>query len=219
MICNDALELLIDADLDELAGQGGSPLAVHVRDCARCRAVAAQLALDTQALGRALEPDAVRVQPLGARRQVAGARRMVPRGVVAAGAMAAGLGLVVLAVRPGGDLRRTTASGRATAPPPAVLIASAPSPGSRQSTVDVVAGPKARFAKSAPTARRSLGTLATARRFADPVPATPVKLVASQSVAARATGDPGGVTVTAPQGTRVAVLKTGSATITVVWLY
>jgi len=46
-----------------------------------------------------------------------------------------------------------------------------------------------------------------------------VRFVASHSVTARAIGDPGGVTVTAPEGTRVAVLRTGNPAITVVWLY
>ncbi|NIR45805.1 MAG: hypothetical protein GWN32_20930 [Gemmatimonadetes bacterium] len=47
MTCDTALERLLEADPAELAGQGDSELAAHVRDCARCGAVAAKL-LDSQ---------------------------------------------------------------------------------------------------------------------------------------------------------------------------
>lgn len=47
MRCDAALERLLEADPAELAGQGDSELATHVRDCERCGAVAAKL-LDSQ---------------------------------------------------------------------------------------------------------------------------------------------------------------------------
>ncbi|UCC49809.1 MAG: hypothetical protein JSV41_06530 [Gemmatimonadota bacterium] len=41
--CKTALELLLAAEPTELAGQGDSELAAHIRECKRCGAVAARL--------------------------------------------------------------------------------------------------------------------------------------------------------------------------------
>jgi hypothetical protein len=41
--CDAAFERLLEADPAEIAGQGDSELAVHVRECARCQAVGAKL--------------------------------------------------------------------------------------------------------------------------------------------------------------------------------
>ena len=54
MTCEMMRERLLDAELDELAGHGSSPVAVHVRGCARCRAVAEQLIGDTRRLAEAI---------------------------------------------------------------------------------------------------------------------------------------------------------------------
>ena len=194
MMCDHALEMLLEADLDELAGNGGSPLAAHVRECAKCRAVATRIAVDTRALARAFDENRVVPRPLGGR------PRFALRPVVVVGAMAAALALIVFGLRRDRDLPPLAATGPAASPVPA------PSP--------------ARIVKPAARgARESQGTPVAPRRFAEPVPATPVRFVASHSVTARAIGDPGGVTVTAPEGTRVAVLRTGNPAITVVWLY
>lgn len=181
MNCDHALELLLEADLSELDGVGESPLAAHVRDCAKCRAVAAQVLADTRALALATGDRRVVTRPSGARRSY------VRRPVAAAGALAAVLALAVF-----GPMR-TDDDTHATVPAP---------------------GPAAPAATEVPR-----GVPAAARRFAEPAAATPMRLVASQSVTARATGDPDRVIVTAPEGTRVAVLKTGNPAITVVWLY
>lgn len=53
MTCDRALEALLDADLPDVL-TGRAPLAVHVRDCRRCRAVAQTLATDTQMLAHAV---------------------------------------------------------------------------------------------------------------------------------------------------------------------
>jgi len=54
--CDGALERLLEADPEELAGQGDSEVAVHVRECVRCQAVGAKLLVGqgrlTDALGR-----------------------------------------------------------------------------------------------------------------------------------------------------------------------
>ena len=202
MMCDHALEMLLEADLDELAGNGGSPLAAHVRECAKCSAVAARIAADTRALARAFNANRVVQRPLG------GQPRFALRPVVVVGAMAAALALIVFGPRRDRDLPPLAATGPTPATGPAASPVPAPSP--------------ARIVKPAARgARESQGTPVAPRRFAEPVPATPVRFVASHSVTARAPaiGDPGSVTVTAPEGTRVAVLRTGNPAITVVWLY
>ena len=50
MKCETMLARLLDADRDELEGRGASEVAVHVRECARCGAVAARLLADTSVL-------------------------------------------------------------------------------------------------------------------------------------------------------------------------
>lgn len=47
--------MLLEADPIELAGEGGSPLASHVRECERCRATAATLLEGQAELAMALE--------------------------------------------------------------------------------------------------------------------------------------------------------------------
>jgi len=54
MNCDNAFERLLDADHEELAGQGDSQLAVHVRECPRCQAVGAKLLGGQQLLANAL---------------------------------------------------------------------------------------------------------------------------------------------------------------------
>jgi hypothetical protein len=178
MTCDHALELLLEADLGELDGHGDSPFAAHVRECAKCGAVAARVAMDTRALARAPGDLRTAARPAGVRRPY----RLHP--VALAGALAAAFALVLFGLRQIDDGQRVAA---VSSPLPAPV-----SP---------------------------LGTLVAARRFAEPAAATPMRLVASQPVAARATGDPDVVTVTAPEGIRVAVLRTGNPAITVVWLY
>ena len=59
MTCDTRLARMLDAEPAELLGRGESPLAAHVRDCARCRAVAAALAADSTALVSAAQQLAV----------------------------------------------------------------------------------------------------------------------------------------------------------------
>jgi hypothetical protein len=54
MECKSALELLLEAGPAELAGQGDSELAAHVRECERCGAVAARLLEGQEGLAGAL---------------------------------------------------------------------------------------------------------------------------------------------------------------------
>ena len=54
MTCAMAREQLLEADLDELSGKGSSALALHLRTCARCNALAEHLLREERALDRAL---------------------------------------------------------------------------------------------------------------------------------------------------------------------
>lgn len=55
MNCTEARELLLEADLVELRGEGLSPLARHLASCAECRRAAAHLLDTTRLLADALE--------------------------------------------------------------------------------------------------------------------------------------------------------------------
>jgi hypothetical protein len=48
------LDQLLEADLDVLEGTGDSDVAHHVRDCARCQAIARQIVGDTRSLAVAV---------------------------------------------------------------------------------------------------------------------------------------------------------------------
>jgi len=81
MNCDEARELLLEAELVELRGEGDSPLARHVTACAGCRAMAAHILSQTAALHAALE------RRPAAKRRFAW-RRAVPVGLAAAAALA-----------------------------------------------------------------------------------------------------------------------------------
>ena len=49
--CRDIRVLLLEAELDELAGDGSSPVAEHVRSCAGCRDLAHRIVEETEGLG------------------------------------------------------------------------------------------------------------------------------------------------------------------------
>ncbi|HVT38884.1 MAG TPA: hypothetical protein VHE78_07560 [Gemmatimonadaceae bacterium] len=214
MMCDRALETLLDAEMDELNGKGRTPLAAHLRECAKCRAVARQIALDTHALGRVLGGNLVAPHPVGRRQRFV----LRPGGVV--GALAVGLVLVTLGVRRDNGRPRLATNLPVAAGDQTLSGVPAPLPVTRPLAPGLVVPPTTRIVRpAAPVASRTPGTPVAARRFAEPVPATAVQFVASKPVAAPAIGDPSELTVTAPQGTRIAILKTGNAAITVVWLY
>ena len=78
MTCEDALGALLDADLPD-AIAGVTPLAAHVRGCARCRRVADQLMADTRLLA-----GAVVATPAPRRRVSIGSVAFVPTAIAAA---------------------------------------------------------------------------------------------------------------------------------------
>ena len=54
--CDVALERMLEAEPEELVPQGESELADHIRGCARCRSVAAELLAGGKLLAAQLEP-------------------------------------------------------------------------------------------------------------------------------------------------------------------
>lgn len=94
MTCTEARELLLEADLDALRGEGPSALARHVAACARCRALAGQVLDEQAALDRVLAHLAERAHPAGGVRRTPPAVRVAAWGLAAAAAVvAAFLGL------------------------------------------------------------------------------------------------------------------------------
>jgi hypothetical protein len=90
MKCESMLTAMLDAEPDELAGRGNSALAIHVRECARCSAVAGQLLGDAHEIVVAASAvsGATHSQPrlsVGPARHV---RRLAVGGVLAAAALA-----------------------------------------------------------------------------------------------------------------------------------
>jgi hypothetical protein len=53
--CHQGSQGLLEADLHELEGVGESPLAVHIRDCPKCRAMAQAIVEDHRLLARGLQ--------------------------------------------------------------------------------------------------------------------------------------------------------------------
>lgn len=82
MSCTEIRERLLEAELDELAGESDTPVGRHVRSCPACGAVARTLLAETRALGAALDslaPSRDGVAPAG---HVAGSRSSLAAGPV-----------------------------------------------------------------------------------------------------------------------------------------
>jgi anti-sigma factor RsiW len=54
MNCTEARELLLEAELAELRGEGESEVARHIRECARCQAMAQEIVEQERSLAQAL---------------------------------------------------------------------------------------------------------------------------------------------------------------------
>jgi len=236
------LDQMLEADLSELSGVGDSALAVHVRKCARCRAVADQIARDTHVLAgvvtRSREIAAESMPP---------ARRVATRSYgIAAVALAAALSFVT--VRTWSPY--STSRGPNAMPPVVVSsgtsitpVVSAPTPTTPATSTSVP-----RLPNQPDRARRSSRThpiAPTTGRSTTAVPRTPSTLVlASTPQAVRVepvlaqrvgpapsvepvrldavrSGPPLGnrVRVDPPAGTRARVMRTANPDVTVIWLY
>ncbi|HEY8470292.1 MAG TPA: hypothetical protein VIL18_11650 [Longimicrobiales bacterium] len=197
MTCREAIEWLLEAEPDELAGRGGGAAAEHVRACVRCRAVAARL-LEAQAMLAAelMVPPRVGVEEAIEEVLGAAAGQSAPPGTAGAG----GIG-PALPLRDPGD-------GAASAPP------------SGWGGRGVAAGGGVRRGRQA---LRSLLPLAAAAAVAlllvrhDVPPPAFEDVTRPRSVAP---APPAALpTVIAPEGRNAALFHTSDRRITVVWIY
>ena len=218
MTCLTMLDRMLEAELEELDGRGDSALAGHVRECARCRAVAKQLLLDTTRLGDVVQqarPSRPPTRRAGSRRAV----RVIVWGMAAA--------LTLMAVRVW--LRSGT--------PPAAPVGRVPN--AAYATVDATsalrqpAGERRDSTRVASTSRRPAATERRGR--GSPVitttpptvrvvavslqPLTPVAAVEAVRLDV-VPAPPLGTEVKAdpPPGRRATIMRTPSPSITVVWL-
>ena len=79
MNCQEARDLILQADLPALRGMDGSALATHVQSCAACRRASDRILEDTALLGDALDHHPVRLHRAG--------RVAVPVAIAAAAAL------------------------------------------------------------------------------------------------------------------------------------
>lgn len=191
MTCESALELLLDAEPSEFSANQPTPLSEHLRGCARCHRVAAQLMQDTRRLAVAMAARPVR-HP---------ARRVRRVSLAPALAVAGLLFTVVLRARPG--------VAPAVPEPRRVEPAVSPSPAPAPVAPNVAFVP----------ARASFPGHAARRAFARAVPLAPVRLVPSAVRAERLSVETSVVTVTPPAGTRATVMHTSNPKLVVVWLH
>ena len=221
------LDLMLDADLDALDERADSALSSHLRECARCRAVARQLRRDTASLARAAaSTSVVSLEPrVVGRRPAVTTRRRALAGLAAA--------LVMFVAR---ERRNTTiavapvvvqSAGKLTSHSltPAGVTAPAPTR-SEPRTRRTPASPPRRGSLLASRSAGSARVLASAAIATNPAavavapvtpfePVAPVRLVAApmdSSLGSRVAVEP-------PAGVRAHIMRTANPGVTVVWLY
>jgi hypothetical protein len=225
------LDQILEADLDVLDAAGDSDLARHVRDCARCRAVARQIIGDTRSLGAAVAQvrATIKVVPISSTLVRERIQRRKHSRIALTTGLAAALGVVVVREWPRREVpvdpppqvasrAGQESATRRLALPAATVIAARPTPshhvrlgerprpdtrGAQRQGVD--AGPQV----LATVAERTIVTA-----FPVPGAVAPVRLDTPSDVALGST-----VAVDPPAGTRANILRTSNPTITVVWLY
>jgi hypothetical protein len=237
------LDQMLEADLPELSGVGDSALALHVRECARCRVVADQIARDTHELASVVKRS----------RDIAAESTRTVRSVaarsygIAAVALAATLSFVAVrgwspesvAREPNAMPPLAVASGTSnmpavsTAPTPTMTATSTAAPRrpnqsehTRRSRPDRSAAPATgRSTAAVPHTPSTLVLASTPEAvrvepvLAQPVgPALSVEPVRLHAIASR---PPLGnrVGVDPPAGTRARVMRTANPDVTVIWLY
>lgn len=191
MNCASVLESLLDAELSEIAGEGNSALAEHLRSCERCRRLAEQLLVDTRLLATAI-PAAVMSPRLSRRTRYA---VLAPAGVIAA----------LLVVTMSRSARQADAPATiAQVVPETAVVSSVPS----LSRTPVVRSTQPRV------------TASTLRAFPRPVAVAPVRMESSMgSSTTIPVSMSSTVSVDPPAGVRAAVLHTSNPKLVVVWLY
>jgi hypothetical protein len=201
MTCAEALESLLHAEPSDLAGQGVSPLAQHVRECARCHRLAGQVLADTHTLAATGSFSTARPQRV--RRS-----QWVP--LLVAPAVLATVIVAIAVLRP-----RQIATNEVTSLGP-VTVSRGPGSGvgGRDLPVRKV-NPRPPTHTPRPALKVQLGNA-----FPKPVPLAPVRLGQPSRVTVDAPVSVAqGVSVAPPPGTRAAVLHTSDPKLVVVWLY
>lgn len=198
MNCDQALELMLEADLSEMSTASATPLGEHVRGCTWCQRVGAQLVEDTRSLASAMAIPVVNQRSRWTGRAWESAPVAVAAGILV---------MLTLQVRQQATVPNLpkvlpTVVVSTTVPPPVVEVEVAP-------VVMAVAA----VVRSAPVT--SLRAFPAAKpiaavELATNVPgiATPAPVVASNVVS-----------VAPPAGTRAVVMQTGDPKLVVVWLY
>lgn len=226
MICETMRERLLEAELDELAGIGSSPVAVHVRECAWCRAVAERLIADSRLLGAEIARLSVHASP---RADVASRRRARRRGYLAIGTLAAAALAFVIATRSGhrevGPVAPVIADAASTVAPSRAARASAPGAPAAVSARGANADETAPLTTTMPVARSRIARpplehAVQPRPLPEAQPVSPTPLVPRPAPQPLVVADARSlVAVAPPPGKRAAIMRTPDPAITVVWLY
>ena len=207
MTCAEMFEQMLEADLSELRLDAASPLAAHLRDCARCRSIAARLRRDTSLLATAVAQRR--------RRRTSMARRYT-------GLAAASIFVVMLARWPDADevhpvslrgavvVADTTRLDTRSTSSPRVLPVASPgvSMGGRQPSARTSATPTGSVVENPVRAQRIAAAVAERPRSV-----AAIRLHGAPVV-------PLGATVRADpiDGKRATIIRTTNPAITVVWL-
>jgi hypothetical protein len=197
MNCDQALELMLDADLAAMSATLETPLGEHLQACAWCRRAATQLVDDTRSLAAAMAMPTVDRHSRWTRRAYESAPLAVAAGI-----------LVMLTVQ---VWQQSTVVNQPNVLPTVIVNAPLPPPIAPASVTPPVRAVKP-VVESAPVV--SLRAFPAARPIttvAMTIPAsaaTPARLMASNAVS-----------VTPPVGTRAVVMQTGDPKLVVVWLY
>jgi hypothetical protein len=198
MNCNQALELMLDAEPAELALAVESPLADHIRGCAKCSAVARRLFGVTRSIARVVEQEPALVVAVGAR----ATRR---RWSVGAGTALAAAATLALLVQGGGALVATDAT------TPSVIARSEPESTTADSAPKAADAPEPRLAPM-PAAEQFRSVAFTSSRAVAPAIAETMTLPRNAELS-------GGISVAPPAGMHATVMTTSDPTVTVVWLH
>jgi len=218
MTCQDALALLLDADLaSDIPGEEPA-LRDHVAGCSRCARVARQLRTDSTRLAQAIVADraAARVADVPAAARLGRLRwqsRWRPRWRVMAPALATATAALLLTWLPG-------PSGGVSAPDRR-SVASVASVVSAVSVAPTASAPRRATARRAAASdRRSPPVAMQVEPFvATRVSVEPFRDVTPSTMAAPEEGGVALVTVDPAPGLRSIVSHTSNPRITVVWLY
>jgi hypothetical protein len=212
--CVAMRDRMLEAEPDELEGVGASALALHVRECDACAAVAQRIVRDSRVLALAVQRAAPADVALFA------ARTRMPRRSLVGGAVAALAASVVLAVLVQNGIRgyaQTDGSFAVIARAPALT----PDVGPRRPDAGVLSSPVLGAGLAAPVSSVAVDVAPVhGVRVADvdAVSAVPF-VVPSEGTEPAMANERSVVSVTPPRGRRAAVMQGRNAKVTVVWFY